>query len=94
MLTPCMPHPLPSGPTASLSLAQVKELDLGRKEKPDFFGCKATITFARKENCLYKVFLTHQLLEGIGIICISASFSSLSRCLYLWGTCFNIVGCL
>lgn len=42
------------GPAASLSLAQVKELDLGRKEKPDYFSCKATVTFSRKENCLYK----------------------------------------
>jgi len=41
-------------PTAYLSIGQVKELDLGRKEKPDFFNCKASITFVKKDNCLYK----------------------------------------
>lgn len=47
--------PLPGQPTAYLSIGQVKELDLGRKEKPDFFNCKASITFVKKDNCLYKV---------------------------------------
>jgi len=46
--------PLPGQPTAYLSIGQVKELDLGRKEKPDFFNCKASITFVKKDNCLYK----------------------------------------
>ena len=40
--------------TAYLTLGQVKELDLGHKEKPDYFSFKGTVTFARKESCLYK----------------------------------------
>lgn len=40
--------------TAYLTLGQVKELDLGHKEKPDYFSFKGTIIFARKESCLYK----------------------------------------
>ena len=49
-------HVLHAGqPTAFLTLGQVKELDLGRKEKPDYFSCKAGITFIKKDNCLYKV---------------------------------------
>ena len=49
-------HLLHAGqPTAFLTLGQVKELDLGRKEKPDYFSCKAGITFIKKDNCLYKV---------------------------------------
>lgn len=38
-----------------LILAQTKELDLGTKEKPDYFCCKATVCNIKKENCLYKV---------------------------------------
>ena len=38
-----------------LTVDQVRELDLGHGEKPDYFNCKATITFCRKDNCLYKV---------------------------------------
>ncbi|KAL5477258.1 hypothetical protein EMCRGX_G024027 [Ephydatia muelleri] len=37
-----------------LILAQTKELDLGTKEKPDYFCCKATVCNIKKENCLYK----------------------------------------
>ena len=52
----CLTHLLHAGqPTAFLTLGQVKELDLGRKEKPDYFSCKAGITFIKKDNCLYKV---------------------------------------
>lgn len=40
--------------TPFLSLGQTKELDLGTKEKPDYFSCKATVCFIRKENCLYQ----------------------------------------
>lgn len=47
--------PPPGQPTAFLTLAQVKELNLGQKEKADFFSCKATVTFSKKDNCLYKV---------------------------------------
>jgi replication factor A1 len=37
-----------------LTVDQVRELDLGHGEKPDYFNCKATITFCKKDNCLYK----------------------------------------
>ena len=57
---PSLPLPLPlpvwcSGPAAYLTIEQVKELDLGHGEKPDYFNCKSTITFSKKDNCLYKV---------------------------------------
>lgn len=32
----------------------MKELDLGCGEKPDYFCCKGSVAFARKENCVYK----------------------------------------
>ena len=41
--------------TTYLTLQQIRELDLGKKDKPDFFSCKALVTFVRKENMLYKV---------------------------------------
>ena len=37
-----------------LILSQLKDLDLGHNEKPDYFCCKGTVAFCRKENCLYK----------------------------------------
>lgn len=37
-----------------LSFGQVKELDLGRKDKPDYFTVKGSVTFARNQNVLYK----------------------------------------
>lgn len=40
--------------TPFLILSQVKELDLGHNEKPDYFNSKGTVAFARKESCLYK----------------------------------------
>lgn len=42
------------GPTSFLTLSQVKELNLGQKEKPDYFSVSASVIFSRKENCLYK----------------------------------------
>lgn len=39
--------------TPFLILGQLKELDLGMSDKPDYFNVKATVAFARKENCLY-----------------------------------------
>ena len=40
---------------AHLTLQQIRELDLGKRDKPDFFNCKAMVTFIRKENMMYKV---------------------------------------
>ncbi len=40
--------------TAFLTLSQVKELNLGQREKPDYFSVKASIVFVKKDNCLYK----------------------------------------
>ena len=37
-----------------LTFQQVKAADIGRKEKPDYFNCKGTITYLRKENIVYK----------------------------------------
>ena len=42
-------------PAGFLTIQQVRELDLGHGEKPDYFNCKSTITFCKKDNCLYKV---------------------------------------
>lgn len=39
---------------AFLTIEQVRDLDLGHGEKPDYFNCKSTITFSKKDNCLYK----------------------------------------
>lgn len=39
--------------TPFLTFSQVKELDLGHREKPDYFNVKATITYANSEKCLY-----------------------------------------
>lgn len=39
--------------TPFLILGQLKELDLGMSDKPDYFNVKATVAFARKESCLY-----------------------------------------
>ena len=36
--------------TSFLTLGQVKELDLGHGDKPDYFSCKAS----KSNNCLYK----------------------------------------
>jgi replication factor A1 len=38
-----------------LTIDQVRELDLGHGEKPNYFNCKSTITFCKKDSCLYKV---------------------------------------
>ncbi len=43
-----------AGTTPFLTFGQVKELDLGHSEKPDYFNVKAYISFAKKEGCLYK----------------------------------------
>lgn len=40
--------------TPFLTFLQVKELDLGHGEKPDYFNVKAYVAFAKKESCLYK----------------------------------------
>lgn len=40
--------------TPYLVFSQAKELDLGVGEKPDYFSCKGTVVFVKKENCLYK----------------------------------------
>ena len=40
--------------TPFLTFSQVKELDLGHSEKPDYFNVKAYISFAKKDGCLYK----------------------------------------
>ena len=40
--------------TSSLTFLQVKELDLGHGEKPDYFNTKAFVTFSKKDSCLYK----------------------------------------
>ena len=46
--------------TSFLTLGQVKELNLGQKEKPDYFSVTASVIFARKENCLYKACPTEE----------------------------------
>ena len=43
------------GVSGFLTIDQVRELDLGHGDKPDYFNCKSTITFCKKDNCLYKV---------------------------------------
>ena len=45
----------PGQVAAFLTIEQVRDLDLGHGEKPDYFNCKSTITFSKKDNCLYKV---------------------------------------
>ena len=50
-----VPPPPQGMQTPYLTLGQTKELDLGIKEKPDYFCCKATVCYIRKENCMYKV---------------------------------------
>ena len=38
-----------------LSLSQIRELNLGHNDKPDYFSTKGFISFFKKENCLYQV---------------------------------------
>jgi replication factor A1 len=35
-------------------LGDIKNEQLGHGEKPDYFTCKAVVTFAKKDNCLYQ----------------------------------------
>ena len=46
--------------TSFLTLSQVKELNLGQKEKPDYFSVTASVIFAKKDNCLYKACPTEE----------------------------------
>jgi replication factor A1 len=39
---------------AFLTIEQMRDLDLGHGEKPDYFNFKSTVTFSKKDNCLYK----------------------------------------
>ncbi|CAJ1063802.1 replication protein A 70 kDa DNA-binding subunit-like isoform X2 [Xyrichtys novacula] len=36
------------------SLSDIKDEQLGHREKADYFSCIATVVYTRKENCLYK----------------------------------------
>ena len=54
-----------------LTIEQVRELDLGHGEKPDYFDCKSTITFCKKDNCLYKVRPTSEGERESSSICLS-----------------------
>ena len=40
---------------AFLTIEQVRDIDLGHGDKPDYFNCKSIVTFTKKDNCLYKV---------------------------------------
>ena len=55
------------GPASFLTIEQVRELDLGHGEKADYFSCKSTITFCKKDNCLYKV------RKCLCVVCVSYS---------------------
>ena len=41
--------------TSWLSTAQVRELNLGHGDKPDYFSIKGFVSFFKKDNCLYQV---------------------------------------
>ncbi len=43
------------GGTNWLTLADVRNQNLGQGEKADYFTTKGTIIFLRKENCMYMV---------------------------------------
>ncbi len=56
--------------TSFLTFSQVKDLNLGTGEKPDYFNAKASIAFAKKDNCLYKACpnkdCNKKVIEGSG----------------------------
>lgn len=56
--------------TPTIVASQIKSLDLGRRDKPDYFDLAGTITYIRKENCMYKACpsadCNKKVTEGMG----------------------------